>query len=92
MRTLDEFVREELPTTHPDRLLKDGEMVTDAVLLYRVVRVDDKGVMTERAEYMASSTCGQLMAKGILCDVQEQWAMDYADRYLDKKDEDDPED
>jgi hypothetical protein len=86
LATLREFVNEELSLDQV--VIGEGEMVTDAVLIYRVVSVDDDGGMCERADHMVSTTCGRLLAKGLLGDVEEQWGMDYAERYFKDGDDD----
>jgi hypothetical protein len=86
--TIREFVNEELPL---DTRLGEGDLITDAVLIYRVVNASAEH-MTERADYMFSTTCGKLLAKGIVNDVLEQWGMDYADQYFKGRDDEDPDD
>ena len=66
----------------PDRVLEPGEIVAEAVLMYRVVRIDNEDTLLERCDYIMTAGCGRVMAQGIVYEVQEDWTYERAELKL----------
>lgn len=85
MEKLREFIDERFPWEDMEAGFSDEELITEAVLIVRVLKTDESNVhgeMPERTRCFMSIGCGIIMTKGMLTDTQEQLAFDAADNHL----------
>jgi hypothetical protein len=71
---LKPFLAENLPSKFT---LSDGEMITDAFVIVRIVDMDPEEGFVERYEYITTKGLGFATGRGMIKCVQEQMASFY---------------
>lgn len=92
MPKLREFMDERFHWEGMEECIRDNEMITEAVVILRILKVDESnahGEMPERTQLFMSVGCGIIMTKGMLVDTEERIAFDHAlDYSVDEGDDD----
>lgn len=73
---LKPFLADNLP---PQFLLHDGEVITDALVIVRIVDMDSEGGLPERYEYTTTLGLSFAMGRGMIQCIHEQMISFYAD-------------
>lgn len=87
-----EFIDDRFPWSNMEKMFGDNEMITEAVIIVRVLKTDEfnaSGEMPERVQAFMSTGCGVIMTKGMLLDTEEQLAWENVENHIRDLDEDD---